>query len=271
MVGRDKLGRPCRVYAPVGSHETLLAYLVRRLLENGANSSFVHQLADEMVSAEVLLASPLALAGDEALPQPLVICGRSEAALAMAARLTAAGVAFGHTDSADGRIAQAGEAVLFVTDGPLRDFEREFVGTLAAMEKRLQRAKKTLASTGQLADVTDVTAGSGHTDESIGSSVNETNIEIMIAVALVMVVIIVARFAWLFPATYLPRWLIPGLARRDPSPPWQAPIMLAFTGVRGVVSLAARFNSLLGVLEAPLRIGVLLFDSQILRHHRGDG
>ncbi len=41
VVGPDKLNRPCRIYAPVGTHETLLAYLVRRLLENGANSSFV--------------------------------------------------------------------------------------------------------------------------------------------------------------------------------------------------------------------------------------
>jgi RHH-type transcriptional regulator, proline utilization regulon repressor / proline dehydrogenase / delta 1-pyrroline-5-carboxylate dehydrogenase len=49
----------CRVYAPVGEHRELLAYLVRRLLENGANSSFVHQLADDEVSPDVLLASPL--------------------------------------------------------------------------------------------------------------------------------------------------------------------------------------------------------------------
>ncbi len=48
-----------RVYAPVGSHSDLLAYLVRRLLENGANSSFVHQLADDDVPVETLLASPL--------------------------------------------------------------------------------------------------------------------------------------------------------------------------------------------------------------------
>ena len=51
--------------------------------------------------------------------------------------------------------------------------------------------------------------------------------------------IIVARFVWVFPATYLPRWLSPPLARRDPSPPWQWPFVLSFTGVRGVVSLAA--------------------------------
>ncbi len=51
--------QPCRVYAPVGQHRDLLAYLVRRLLENGANSSFVHQLADESVGLAVLLASPM--------------------------------------------------------------------------------------------------------------------------------------------------------------------------------------------------------------------
>jgi RHH-type proline utilization regulon transcriptional repressor/proline dehydrogenase/delta 1-pyrroline-5-carboxylate dehydrogenase len=51
-------GYHCRIYAPVGGHRDLLAYLVRRLLENGANSSFVHQLADEHLSEEELLADP---------------------------------------------------------------------------------------------------------------------------------------------------------------------------------------------------------------------
>ncbi|MBI5333036.1 MAG: L-glutamate gamma-semialdehyde dehydrogenase [Burkholderiales bacterium] len=50
---------PVRVYAPVGAHRELLAYLVRRMLENGANASFVHQLADERLPADVVLASPL--------------------------------------------------------------------------------------------------------------------------------------------------------------------------------------------------------------------
>ncbi len=66
---------PCRVYAPVGEHRDLLAYLVRRLLENGANSSFVHQLADEHVSAEQLLASPLQPSTDPALPLPPQLYG----------------------------------------------------------------------------------------------------------------------------------------------------------------------------------------------------
>ena len=59
VVGPAKLNRPCRIYAPVGTHETLLAYLVRRLLENGANSSFVHRLADPQVTPEELTADPV--------------------------------------------------------------------------------------------------------------------------------------------------------------------------------------------------------------------
>jgi len=53
-------GYRCRVYAPVGGHRDLLAYLVRRLLENGANSSFVHQLADERLTEAEILADPVA-------------------------------------------------------------------------------------------------------------------------------------------------------------------------------------------------------------------
>ncbi|MEG3179658.1 trifunctional transcriptional regulator/proline dehydrogenase/L-glutamate gamma-semialdehyde dehydrogenase [Sphingomonas sp. LT1P40] len=59
VVGADKLNRPCRIYAPVGTHETLLAYLVRRLLENGANSSFVNRIADPEVSVADLVADPV--------------------------------------------------------------------------------------------------------------------------------------------------------------------------------------------------------------------
>jgi len=58
VVGEANLNKPCRIYAPVGSHETLLAYLVRRLLENGANSSFVNQIVDEQISIDTLIADP---------------------------------------------------------------------------------------------------------------------------------------------------------------------------------------------------------------------
>src|SRR6202795_1354611 len=59
VTGRDKLNRPFRVYAPVGSHETLLAYLVRRLLENGANTSFVNRIADRTIPVSELVQDPI--------------------------------------------------------------------------------------------------------------------------------------------------------------------------------------------------------------------
>jgi RHH-type transcriptional regulator, proline utilization regulon repressor / proline dehydrogenase / delta 1-pyrroline-5-carboxylate dehydrogenase len=58
VIGPDRLNVPCRVYAPVGSHEDLLPYLVRRLLENGANSSFVNRITDPEVSPQDLVADP---------------------------------------------------------------------------------------------------------------------------------------------------------------------------------------------------------------------
>ncbi len=62
VVGPSKLGRACRIYAPVGPHATLLAYLVRRLLENGANSSFVNQIVDPAVSIADIVEDPVARA-----------------------------------------------------------------------------------------------------------------------------------------------------------------------------------------------------------------
>jgi CPA1 family monovalent cation:H+ antiporter len=58
---------------------------------------------------------------------------------------------------------------------------------------------------------------------------------------LVSAVVIAVRFLWVFPATYLPR-LIPSIAARDPAPDWRVPFVIAFTGVRGVVSLAAALS-----------------------------
>jgi monovalent cation/hydrogen antiporter len=63
--------------------------------------------------------------------------------------------------------------------------------------------------------------------------------ELLIAMALMTAITIAARFVWVFPATYIPRWINPRLRKLDPSPPWQGPFLIAFTGVRGVVSLAA--------------------------------
>jgi Na+/H+ antiporter len=63
--------------------------------------------------------------------------------------------------------------------------------------------------------------------------------QLVVSGAVVSAVVIISRFIWIYSATYLPRWLIPSLARRDPSPPWQWPFALGFTGIRGIVSLAA--------------------------------
>ena len=63
--------------------------------------------------------------------------------------------------------------------------------------------------------------------------------DLVLFAAVISAVVIGARFVWIYPATYIPRWLWPRLRRRDPSPPWQWVFALAFTGVRGVVSLAA--------------------------------
>jgi len=60
VTAADGLNRPCRVYAPVGGHEDLLAYLVRRLLENGANASFVNRLVDERQPIAAIIADPVA-------------------------------------------------------------------------------------------------------------------------------------------------------------------------------------------------------------------
>src|SRR5438477_12774993 len=73
VVGADKLDRACRIYAPVGSHETLLAYLVRRLRENGANTSFVNRIVDPRVDIAELIADPVAHAREYAgAPHPRI-------------------------------------------------------------------------------------------------------------------------------------------------------------------------------------------------------
>jgi RHH-type proline utilization regulon transcriptional repressor/proline dehydrogenase/delta 1-pyrroline-5-carboxylate dehydrogenase len=59
VVRPEALGKPCRIYAPVGGHKDLLAYLVRRLLENGANTSFVNRLADDAAPITAIIADPV--------------------------------------------------------------------------------------------------------------------------------------------------------------------------------------------------------------------
>ncbi|MFP5512542.1 MAG: trifunctional transcriptional regulator/proline dehydrogenase/L-glutamate gamma-semialdehyde dehydrogenase [Alphaproteobacteria bacterium] len=121
------LKRPCRVYAPVGTHETLLAYLVRRLLENGANSSFVNRIADKSVSIDDLVADPVAQAraalpvGEKnpliALPQDLYGVERANSAgLDLSNETTLAALSAALRDSA----AVAWTAAPLLADGERR-------------------------------------------------------------------------------------------------------------------------------------------------------
>ena len=83
VIDPEKYGRHCRVYAPVGSHEDLLPYLVRRLLENGANTSFVNRIVDESVNVSEIIEDPVVVseAGDFAphprIPEPEFLFGDS--------------------------------------------------------------------------------------------------------------------------------------------------------------------------------------------------
>ena len=73
VIPADRLDVPCRVYAPVGSHEDLLPYLVRRLLENGANSSFVNRITDENVAIEDLIRDPVeTVSAFDSIPHPRI-------------------------------------------------------------------------------------------------------------------------------------------------------------------------------------------------------
>lgn len=84
VVGEKNLNRRVRIYAPVGTHKTLLAYLVRRLLENGANSSFVNRIVDDKVSIDELVTSPIntiqtnTISTNPLTPIPLKIYGERE-------------------------------------------------------------------------------------------------------------------------------------------------------------------------------------------------
>jgi RHH-type proline utilization regulon transcriptional repressor/proline dehydrogenase/delta 1-pyrroline-5-carboxylate dehydrogenase len=107
IVGAERGARPCRIYAPVGSHDTLLAYLVRRLLENGANTSFVNRIADPNVPVEALIEDPVestrALAPIGA-PHPRIAAPRD---LFAPDRANSAGLDF----SNESRLAELGEAL----------------------------------------------------------------------------------------------------------------------------------------------------------------
>ncbi|MEZ5856262.1 MAG: bifunctional proline dehydrogenase/L-glutamate gamma-semialdehyde dehydrogenase PutA [Hyphomicrobiaceae bacterium] len=90
-IAREDYGTRCRIYAPVGAHEDLLAYLVRRLLENGANSSFVHQIVDVSLPPESIARDPVdvAFAGSGPAPSHVI---RQPAQLFLPQRANSRGV-----------------------------------------------------------------------------------------------------------------------------------------------------------------------------------
>ncbi len=74
VIDPEKFDRACRVYAPVGSHEDLLPYLVRRLLENGSNTSFVNRILDESIDIADIIADPLAATrSHDCTPHPKIV------------------------------------------------------------------------------------------------------------------------------------------------------------------------------------------------------
>jgi RHH-type transcriptional regulator, proline utilization regulon repressor / proline dehydrogenase / delta 1-pyrroline-5-carboxylate dehydrogenase len=103
-VADGKLGRPCRIYAPVGTHETLLAYLVRRLLENGSNTSFVNRIGDASVPVAELARDPVSEArqieldaGQLGAPHPKIPLPRQLFAdLGAQSRLNSSGLNLAH-------------------------------------------------------------------------------------------------------------------------------------------------------------------------------
>ena len=102
VIPAERLNAPCRVYAPVGSHEDLLPYLVRRLLENGANTSFVNRIVDESLPPEELVADPVEVArrtepkAHPRIPLPINLYGNE--------RLNSKGVLLAH-DGEAGKLA----------------------------------------------------------------------------------------------------------------------------------------------------------------------
>ena len=93
----------------------------------------------------------------------------------------------------------------------------------------------------------------------------------LLATVLVTAIVIVARLIWIFPASYIPRWVSPSLRRRDPQPPWQQIFVLGFTGVRGVaaplIALSAPITLLLRAADHRTRVRWILpiLQSRVLK------
>ena len=116
----DKPARPCRIYAPVGGHEDLLGYLVRRLLENGANTSFVNRLADEETPVSEIIADPVEIAEHERIAgerRPLMVRPRD---IYLPERKASAGLALTDTATRTALLQEMAKAIKVpVAAGPI--------------------------------------------------------------------------------------------------------------------------------------------------------
>jgi CPA1 family monovalent cation:H+ antiporter len=73
----------------------------------------------------------------------------------------------------------------------------------------------------------------------LDSLVGESGWSLVADAAVIVLAVVAVRIAWVYPATYVPRWLLPGLRERDPAPPWRYPAFISWTGMRGAVTIAA--------------------------------
>ena len=188
VVGKDNLDKPCRIYAPVGTHETLLAYLVRRLLENGANSSFVNQIVDEAIPIDSLIQDPVAQAREQgglphpgiALPQAMFGAERKNssgfdlanedvlreisAALAVprtwyAAPLLAGGVSVGQPVQDVGNPAQHGDIVGKLVEATITDVDSALISASNfAMDWQTTEPSERAAALNRAADLFEANA-----------------------------------------------------------------------------------------------------------------
>jgi RHH-type proline utilization regulon transcriptional repressor/proline dehydrogenase/delta 1-pyrroline-5-carboxylate dehydrogenase len=155
VVGRNRLDRPCRIYAPVGTHETLLAYLVRRLLENGANSSFVNRINDPDVPVDLLVADPVAEAralSPPGRPHDAIACPR---ALFGAARANSAGLDLTNED----RLAALG-ATLRQNSAPLRALPLLGDGAVEGMAREVRNPADHRDLVGHVVEATEAVVDS---------------------------------------------------------------------------------------------------------------
>ncbi|MDQ8731513.1 trifunctional transcriptional regulator/proline dehydrogenase/L-glutamate gamma-semialdehyde dehydrogenase [Bradyrhizobium sp. LHD-71] len=152
VVGKDKLNRPCRIYAPVGTHETLLAYLVRRLLENGANTSFVNRISDPSVPVDELVADPVETVRSQlplGLPHPKIVLPRD---IFEPERANSAGIDLTNEQ----QLASLSAALLSGADKPWRAAPLLADGVQAGLERNVRNPADLRDVVGRVVEATDV-------------------------------------------------------------------------------------------------------------------